>query len=320
MNENTEGLAVVDRLNRDTVAALKRAHPGGVTDSQARFLLDEYYNLQKARIRNGNYIKGLERDAKKTGTDAEPHTILDHFYSTFAVSEENVAKIMTWYIQTHEMSWFFENTLGIGPILSAGLLAFIDIEKCPTVGHIWSFAGLNPEAKWEKGTKRPWNATLKTLVWKIGDSFVKLSGRNDCLYANLYKERKALEWKKNLAGEFVDAANASMEKKKYGKNTDQFAWYTGQCSPEKVAAQLKEKNGSGLVLSECLGEGGFPMLSPAHIDARARRYAVKIFLSHLHECWHQQHYGKPAAAPFAISIKGHAHYIEPPQVLGRAAA
>ena len=56
---------------------------------------------------------------------------------------------------------------GIWPVLAAGLLAHIDIEQAPTVGHIWSFAGLDPTKKWQPKTTRPWNAArvMNTATW-----------------------------------------------------------------------------------------------------------------------------------------------------------
>ena len=56
------------------------------------------------------------------------------------------------------------------------------------------------------------------------------------------------------------------------------------------------------------------MLPPAHIDMRARRYAVKLFLSHLQECWYREVYDCDPPAPYAITQGGHAHYIAPPQI------
>ena len=38
-------------------------------------------------------------------------------------------------------------------------------------------------------------------------------------------------------------------------------------------------------------------LPPAHIHARAKRYAVKMFISHLHEIWYEVELGKPAPVP-----------------------
>ena len=50
----------------------------------------------------------------------------------------------------------------------------IDINKCPYAGNIFSFAGLNPKRKWEKGERRPWNADLKKIIWKIIKLYIRL--------------------------------------------------------------------------------------------------------------------------------------------------
>ena len=166
-------------------------------------------------------------------------------------------------------------TVGIGPVISAGLLAHIDIEKAPTVGHIWRFAGLDPTVKWEKGKKRPWNAGLKTLCWKAGQSFMKLSGREDCYYGGVYRERKAYEIVRNDRGD----------------NTT-------------LAVQLVLKVGKTTEAHKHLSTGKLP---PGQIDARARRYAVKLFLSHLHAEWYRRHFHKEPPLPYPIAHLGHTH-------------
>ena len=171
---------------------------------------------------------------------------------------------------------------GIGPVIAAGLLAHIDIEKAPTVGHIWNFAGLNPFQDWNKGEKRPWNASLKTLCWKIGQSFVKVSNNDKDVYGKIYKKRKEYEMAKNEAGDYAEQAKQKLERFKIGKDTEAYKYYS---------------------------EGKLP---PAHIQQRAERYAVKMFLSHLHEVWYREHYGTEPPKPFVISQLGHAHYIAPP--------
>lgn len=373
MNEDLLALLTpVSRLSKDVMDALRKGSSGegvgGITKDEARFLVDLYYSMQKTRIVINNQTKGLDRDAKKAGNEAEPHDVLDWTLTQFKALEGEVAKALNIYVNLHPMLWFFERTLGVGPIISAGLLAHIDITKAPTVGHIWNFAGLNPDGYWcgrdeakklwkeaigaspvEKLTsvaaqigrnpdsliyiathkpdgtevdlteanalsaisKKPFNGQLKTLCWKIGDSFVKLSNRPDSFYGGVYRKRKLQEWERNLSGELSDQARKSMEQKKYGKTTDAFAWYSGLCSPALTRSKLAE--GKPLVVKECKGPGGIPMLSPGHIDARARRYTVKLFLSHLHECWYRSEFGKEPPKPFAISQLGHAHYIEPPQ-------
>jgi hypothetical protein len=139
---------------------------------------------------------------------------------------------------------------------------------------------LDPTVKWEKGKKRPWNAELKVLCWKAGMSFMKFHNREDCYYGKLYKERKEYETQRNEALGNKDVALASMDR--VGKTTDAYKFYS---------------------------EGKLP---PAQIDARARRWVVKIFLSHLHAEMYRKHFGTEPPKPFAIAILGHAHMINPP--------
>lgn len=55
-----------------------------------------------------------------------------------------------------------------------------------------------------------------------------------------------------------------------------------------------------------------PMLPPAHIHSRAKRYAVKLFLAHLHEIWFRLEFGKAPPNPYPIAHMGHSHKIDPP--------
>lgn len=301
------------RLNRDMLKALRQGG-GGITDSEARYLVDIYYTMQVQRVRCNNQVKGLDRDATKIGNVAEPHTAIDWTLKQFGLLEEQVAKLLAIYTESHPMAWFFEQTVGIGPVLAAGLLAHIDIRRAPTVGHIWRFAGLDPTTKWEKKSKRPWNAELKKLCWKIGDSFVKFSGHERGVYGRVYRERKLGEWQRNLAGELASQAAAALAAKKIDKSTDAHAWYSGACSPDRAREVLEL--GKSPTAAECRADDGqgVPMLPPAQIDMRARRYAVKLFLSHLHECWYRQEMGVEPPNPYAIQFGGHAHKIAPPQI------
>lgn len=312
MNNVTNDLKVIDKLNRDILKAL-RHKGGGITNNEARFMVDLYYSMQDQRIGVNNQIKALDRDAKEANTAPEPHEGLDWIYNQSSVLEQGVAKMLAYYTKSHPMSWFFDQTVGIGPVLSAGLLAHINIHKAPTVGHIWNFAGLNPDVEWKKGHKRPWNAKLKTLCWKIGDSFVKFSYRDDAYYGQLYLQRKKYEWDRNLAGDNSDTATAILKTRSFSKTTDTYSWYSGQCSAELAKKLLDAKQPLSVALC-CVGQpDGTPMLSPAHIDMRARRYAVKMFLSHLHQRWREAE-GLPVPEPFAIGILKHGHRIDPPQV------
>lgn len=269
MSEYNYDLNAIPKLTRKDI----REQMKNVSDETARYLVDYYYIAQDDRIRFNNQTRTM----KSSGEAVD----LIH---ALAVQSENIEKIVAKalddYSINHKMGPWMRNIFGIGPVISAGILAHIDINKAPTAGHIWSFAGLDPTKVWEKGEKRPFNASLKLLCWKIGQSFMKFSNNEKCFYGKLYRERKQLEIQRNMSGHNRELAAKILATKKWKDN----------------------------VTSQALKEG---RLSDGHIDARARRYAVKIFLSHLQAEWYRTEFGKEPPMPFAIAILGHAHMIEP---------
>jgi len=263
----TEHEEAVTRISRDLLVAART-----LSDDEARFLVDLYYIQQKHRIRSDNQVRALT-------TSGEPHATLAWFSEQGGKLERSVASALKQYADANPVGRWMQEIDGIGPILAAGLLAHIDIREAPTVGHIWRFAGLDPTQVWDKGQKRPWNAALKTLTWKIGESFVKVSGKDTSLYGRLYRERKELEMQRNEEGKFSEQAKSALEKKRFGKDTEAYKAY------------VKGK------------------LPPAHIHARAKRYAVKLFLAHLHEQLYREHFHTDPPLPYPMAILGHAHKI-----------
>lgn len=267
MESNMESL---QKLTKDLKLAAKT-----LTAREVRFLVDYYYIAQEDRKRGGNQVRSLT----KTG---EPSSVIGWLTLQTSTLEEEIRKALDVYTQSHIMGGWAREVYGIGPVISAGLLAHINIEKAPTVGHIWRFAGLDPTTSWSKGEIRPWNARLKSLCWKIGQSFMKFSNRDDCFYGHVYKQRKEYEVSRNESGANRELAISIAESGRFGKTTDAYKSYS-----------------SGL-------------LPPAQLDARARRYAVKLFLSHLHGEWYQRHFNTPPPLPYAIAHLNHAHFIPPP--------
>ena len=109
---------------------------------------------------------------------------------------------------------------------------------------------------------------------------MKFSGRDDCYYGHIYRERKNFEIARNERGDNKELAEQLKEK--VGKNTEAYKHFS---------------NG---------------LLPPGQIDARARRYAVKLFLSHLHGAWYETHFGTKPPLPYPIAHMGHAHFIPSP--------
>ncbi len=290
----------VTRINKDVALASVTLSGGEVA-----YLVDAYYRMQNARIRAGNQRFAATRDK-------EPHALLSWLHSQNETLEDQIKRALDKYTLSISAGQWARAQVGIGPVLCAGLVSSIDITKAPTVGHIWAFAGLDPTKVWEKGQKRPWNPRMKVLCWKAGQSFMKNAAREGCYYGLVYRARKDLEWENNLTGKLAGQAEKLAER--YGDSTDAKAGSSGRFDPDKIRAlraagklsQAESKKGLGAPGS------GVAMLSPAHIDARARRYAVKLFLAHLHEVMYVDHYGTAPPLPYPIAHLQHAHYIAPP--------
>lgn len=241
---------------------------------EARFLVDAYYIIQEDRKRTFNQERALSKSN-------EPHAVLSWFAANNKMLEQQIAKSLDSYSASKPEGKWARNQVGIGPIIAAGLLAHINLETTTTATKLWRFAGLDPTSKWEKGKKRPWNASLKVLCFKIGESFVKTCNNENAFYGPIYSKRKALEIERNEGLLFKDQAERILTERKIGKDTDAYKAYS-------------------------IGK-----LPPAHIHARARRYAVKLFLSHYLEMA-QRLNGITPTTPYVIGILGHADYIPPP--------
>ena len=300
---------------------------------EARFLVDYYYTQQEDRKRAHNQVRSLL-------PNQEPHSIISWLAVNATIMEDVIRERLGVFAKTRAEGRWARSIVGIGPVLSAGLVAHIDITKCRTVSQLWRFAGYDPLQSWlgregaeklvkevrqqfptreipdaaidvlaersrrnpenlrrltlnDAGAitwasiekvlaKRPWNASLKTLCWKIGESFVKVSNNPDDFYGHLYPERKVQEETRNQAGQYADQAAAKLEKFKIGRGTDAYKAYST----------------------------GF--LPPAHIHSRAERWTVKLFLSHYHAVAYEVHYGTPAPKPYVFDHLGHQRFIPIP--------
>jgi hypothetical protein len=327
------------RLSRDLIIASR-----ALGAAEARYLVDAYYMTQENRKRTDNQVRSM---------GDEPGLLIRWMAEKNWTLEQQIARALKEYTAAHPMGDWMRAIRGIGPVLSAGFLAHIDMTHCPTVGHIWSFAGIAgppqdlsnrraafrvtfkkldmndppplflsneqwatpyypdgpnvyvyqvhvgtadaPEVvlndnilevevlykntgqkPWQKGEKRPFNAQLKVLCWKTGQSFMKLSNRDDCYYGRTYRTRKEYEIANNESGKLATIAASQLPH--FRPSTEAHKHYK---------------------------EGRLP---PAHIDARARRYAVKLFLSHLHGEWYRRLFNKEPPLPYPIAFMEHVHF------------
>lgn len=163
--------------------------------------------------------------------------------------------------------------------------------------------------------RRPWNARLKVLCWKMGQSFMKTHNSPNAFYGHIYADRKRLEVERNLAGMFRDQADLAIETRKIGSGTATYKWYSGSLTPEMAAqiaaAPAERREGLTLKLAGKPGSG-VAMLPPARIDLRAQRIPVKLFLSHYWEVAWMENTGQSGIEPWIIQYGDHHDLIPVP--------
>lgn len=116
-------------------------------------------------------------------------------------------------------------------------------------------------------------------MFNIGDCFIKNSSRGS-LYGEIFRKRLDDEMVKNEALEYADQAAKILETKDI------------QDSATKKTLQSGK-------------------LTQGHLVARARRYAVKLFISHVHEAMWYAEFHEDSPSPYVISHMGHKDYVAP---------
>jgi hypothetical protein len=278
ITERAASKFAVGRLSRDLLQAA-----GTMGPKEARFLVDAYYTFQENRKRAHSQALALEKGVKIGEAEdpvPEPHILVDWLFEQSRILEGQIKRALDAYTKEHVMGEWMRQIVGIGPVIAAGMLANLEGPR-PTAGRVYAFAGLAADGQkaWKSGEKRPYNQRLKTLCWHAGQSFMKLAAREDCYYGHLYRERKVFEQMMSDTGKRT--ADAALWLPRVGKKTQAWGHYAA---------------------------GHLP---PSQIDGRARRYAVKLFLSHMNEVWLLK-LGRPIVAPFPIAHQGHTTYIPPP--------
>ena len=318
------------------------------TANQARLIVDNYYATQRYRMNLANQIRAVKQGFDEVQEGEQP--AIAWLFADIQNRENQIKKMIEAYAKSNQVCLWAMAIKGIGPVFAVNLLSYINIKECKHANQWLSYAGLNDNnAPWlgaEKANKLvteayakfglnpkdpitedvllyvatssgrnvntvrrgflkhkqkaeennnrqndktalskymakpPYNTDLKKLCYLIGQSFIKVSNRGS-LYGQIYKERKAYETMKNENGDYADQCARLLKEKNYDKSSDTY---------------------------KSLNQG---KLSQAHINMRAMRYAVKIFMTHFFEACYIHEYGTNPPVIYPIAFQDHADYIKP---------
>lgn len=129
------------------------------TANEARFLIDNYYQVQQNRITAESQRRALLQGADTNSQDKkksdEKLSSLDFVYEQYVAMEANAKSLLAAYCESNPLSNWASKVTGIGPVLAASLPAYLSIKKEPDgstkmhAGSWWSYCGLNDN-------NRPW--------------------------------------------------------------------------------------------------------------------------------------------------------------------
>ncbi len=269
----------------EDLCALCHAEVHGISPniSELRMLVTEFNRVQKTRIIYDNTMRGFKhiemkipeffQQQGKNLNDYEKS--LSKKIKTFLEGETTIALKPISKISHHRedhhksenhpsyvfpiYSWL-KSIKGISHLLSAQLIAYIDINKFERVSSLWHYCGMHVNngvaPKRTKGNKIDWNPQLRMICYKISDSFIK---KRTPKYREIYDKEK--EKQLILLNETIDILK-----------------------PISVLSKSKRKSGDQNIIETQRDFVSAPK-SKLHVENRARRKAVKEFLKDFYLEW-----------------------------------
>ncbi|MCX7618910.1 transposase [Tepidiforma sp.] len=272
-----------------------------LSDHEVRYFVSIYLTVQRHRIALGNHAAASARAGLTSST-------IEAYRDSVAAIEEAMVPMLGRWAKSTERGRWVSSIRGIGPIIAAGLTAYATINYCRDPHHLWAYAGLVP------GSSQRFSRAFRRMAYYAGESFV----RSGSYYRRLYEQRKAYEWRRNLSGGNADQALAAAAR---AQSAGARAFLEGQVDPDRLVGLMVlgkpaiAANGNPSRAIIAVGGKGVPMLTPGHIDRRARRWTVKLLLSHFSQvAWESaaDTAREPWLPPRALREMNHHDYIAPP--------
>jgi hypothetical protein len=290
---------------------------GKVERSEIKACVSTFYQMQDMRRALTEQIRSIENSDKDTSAETSI-AILRWTVKNVASIERSLEKCMELICRTDKVGRWLLATVGIGPVLAAGCLAYFDIEGKEYATQFHSYAGLNDN-------NRPWLSREKSTEIVndiIGDSKVitddhvaLIAAKSQWSYEHIRNKAYNSETGKWSKTNIIKAICL----KPYNGDLKSFCWKIGKSfqwncnnsnsvygtlfSEKRVSEIAKNENGvfadqayekMNVVgkTTEAYKSYSQGKLPKAHINNRALRWATKIFISHLFEEMYRVRYDK----------------------------
>lgn len=214
---NEEEVTKVDELLVLNKKNLKEIDVQSPSINEARFLIDNYYQIQQMRINTGNQIRALAQGADNKSNKEERNvtkiTSSMLLYDQYVTMEANAKKLLDSFVESNYISRYASRIAGVGPVLAASLAAYLELKIEPDgttkmhTGSWWNYAGLNDNNREWLGSAKSKELVEKAIEdcgGKLDDeTMVVICGRSQWnidhfkKFKNCYKEgKKGGKWNK----------------------------------------------------------------------------------------------------------------------------
>ena len=283
------------------------AKPNITTLEGAKLLVSTYYSLQKERVQTQLRIGQLERDG--VSTKKELQFLHDFMDSKLLTAEKEIKSEMNRFNKTVPIyNHFLVDVKGIGPIIAAGLISTIGtnspnygtgIERFATISKLWAYAGQHTIKVDDKGNKWfPSKSEAIAFHRKHVEWYVEKATKKIDVEKEIEKRLKYSCW-----GDVETVSERARKRAGQTANWNPFfktlCWKIGE-SFTKAGGHYRGVYDEARAYADAKN----PELSKGQNFARAKRKAIKRFLSDLWLNWRELE-GLPVRDPYVFDKMGH---------------
>lgn len=301
---------VIDLLKLDNELKHRIMSMKKITRSDMKTLVDLFYQIQKSRIRLENQIRAIKQEKD---TSEENSFILEFFLKNFKIMESNISKVIEMAVNISPVGQWLMQVKGVGPVIAAGIIAYLDVRDKQYASQFISYAGLNDNnrpwlgveksraivnevmaemktkkvtdevveqialrSKWSYSHIRDWAYNPDKDTWSK-DKVIKAISvvpYNRTLKTLMHKCGESFHWKCNDAESVYGTLFTQRRDQENIKNEN------GEFSDQAANILVTKNIGKDTAAYKSYSHGKLPK---AHINARALRWTEKIFLAHVFE-------------------------------------
>lgn len=278
-------------LFRNGVAELQKE--GAITSEEAGVLLEQWDRKRE--------LPELPKDLSNKLHDPET----DGLHKELGDLEDYVDGRVAEIIKGHPAYPWFSRVKGVGRENIGKVVAFIDIERAPTVSSLWMYAGFAPAEDGRamrrvRGEKLRYNSQLRSMCWRLATSLKRAKGKFYEYYIkekDKYTDRFVAEGRRVLAtpgGKWM-CLNCGASWAKKGD-------IAPCCANPAVEKRLRQEPPGVIWLG--------------HLDMMSLRKMIKLFLACLWVTWREAE-GLPVREPYPVEKMGHTSVISPWEMTDR---